>query len=71
VKNVWMGVAGVCGVIAMVALIRHDFDTAFILAAVGAVTWFLSYRVQIRDQMGSDDRQDSMDEVEANDEEES
>ena len=44
-----MAMSGVCGVAALVFLFRHDFDKAFIIAALGAVSWFLSYRVQIKE----------------------
>jgi hypothetical protein len=34
--------------VALVFLLRRDFDKAFILAAIGAVAWFLNYRVQMK-----------------------
>lgn len=47
-KIVWMIVAVLCGVIAIVFMLRRTFDVAFVVAAVGAVAWFLNYRVQAR-----------------------
>lgn len=44
----WMMVAAAAAIVAAVFLWRRDFDTAFVVAAVGAVAWFLNYRVQVR-----------------------
>jgi hypothetical protein len=43
--------ASACAVAAIVLTLRHDFDKAFIVAAVGAVAWFLNYRVQVRERL--------------------
>jgi hypothetical protein len=45
---VWMMVAAVAVIVAAVFLWQRDFNTAFIVAAVGAVAWFLNYRVQMK-----------------------
>lgn len=41
----------VCAVAAAVLALRNNFDRAFMVAAVGAVCWFLSYRVQVREKL--------------------
>ena len=49
VKIFWMIVAAVAIVMAGVFLWRRDFDTAFIVAALGMVAWFLNYRAQMKE----------------------
>jgi hypothetical protein len=44
-----MSVAGVAIVMAGVFLWRRDFDTAFVIAALGMVAWFLNYRAQMKE----------------------
>lgn len=43
-----MGLAGACIVIAAIFMWRRDFNTAFVIAVVGAVAWFLNYRIQMK-----------------------
>lgn len=43
-----MGLAGTCIVIAAIFMWRRDFDTAFVIAVVGVVAWFLNYRIQMK-----------------------
>ena len=44
-----MIVAAVAIVLAGVFLWWRDFDTAFVIAALGMVAWFLNYRAQMKD----------------------
>jgi hypothetical protein len=44
-----MIVAAVAIVVAGVLLWRRDFDTAFVIAALGMVAWFLNYRAQMKE----------------------
>jgi hypothetical protein len=44
-----MILAAVAIVMAGVFLWRRDFDTAFVIAALGMVAWFLYYRVQMKE----------------------
>ena len=44
-----MILAGVAIIVAGVFLWRQDFDTAFVIAALGVVAWFLNYRVQMKE----------------------
>ena len=40
--------AGVAIAVAGYFLFHRDFDTAFVIAAAGAVAWFLNYRAQMK-----------------------
>lgn len=42
-----MIMAAVGGMVAMLLVLRDDYDMAFVAAAVGAVCWFLGYRQQL------------------------
>lgn len=44
-----MILAGVAIVVAGVFLLRRDFDTAFVIAALGMVAWFLNYRARMKE----------------------
>jgi hypothetical protein len=44
-----MIIAAVAIVMAGVFLWRRDFDTAFVVAALGMVAWFLNYRAQLKE----------------------
>jgi len=46
-----MIVAAVAIVMAGIFLWRRDFDTAFVIAALGMVAWFLNYRAQMKEIM--------------------
>lgn len=43
-----MIVAGVCIVVAAFFILRGDLNTAFVVAALGIVAWFLNYRIQMK-----------------------
>jgi len=49
VKIFWMIVSGVSIVVAAYFVLLRDFDIAFVVAAAGAVAWFLNYRAQMRE----------------------
>ena len=59
-KRVWIIVAAAFAITALVFLFRGSYDRAFIAAALGAVSWFLSYRVQMRDLIGPDEPEDDL-----------
>ena len=44
-----MIVAAVAIVVAGLFMLRRDFDTAFVIAALGMVAWFLNYRAQMKE----------------------
>ena len=56
-KSVWMIIAGLCITVAAVFLLRRDFSTAFVIAAIGMIAWFLNYRIQMK-ELTADTRQD-------------
>ena len=51
-KNVWVPIAVVCMLAAIVLVIRLNFEAAFVVAVIGAVAWFLNYRQQVRTRLG-------------------
>jgi hypothetical protein len=55
VRTFWIVVSAVCGATAVYFAVRQDYDKMFIAAVVGAVAWFLSYRVQLREKLDEDD----------------
>ncbi len=63
-KTLWMILAGVGGVVAVVFVFRGDYEKAFVAAAAGAVCWFLSYRQQVRAMLPSEDEVNQEDEDE-------
>ena len=63
-KTLFMILAGVGGVLAVVFVFRGDYEKAFVAAAAGAVCWFLNYRQQLRATLPSDDEENQEDEDE-------
>lgn len=61
VKLFWMILAGVCIVVAAVFLLRRDLNTAFVIAALGLVAWFLNYRAQMKAIVAAADLQENSD----------
>jgi hypothetical protein len=61
VKTFWIIVAALCGVTAVFFALRNEYENAFIAAALGAVAWFLNYRVQLREKLGDTDQTDEQD----------
>ena len=47
-KAVWLIVALMLAVVAVVCMWRGNFDAAFVAAVLGAVAWFLNYRAQAK-----------------------
>ncbi len=40
--------SGICIVAAPVLLLRGELNTAFVIATLGIVAWFLNYRIQMK-----------------------
>ena len=59
-----MILAGVGGVVAVVFVLRGDYEKAFVAAAAGAVCWFLNYRQQLRATLPDEDEDNQEDEDE-------
>lgn len=68
-KLVWIILAGLGAVLAVVFVLKGDYDKAFIAAAAGAVCWFLNYRVQVRELVRSNEQGKTEEQIETNDEE--
>lgn len=51
----WLTVAGCCIALAAVLLIRGDFDSAFVVAVIGMIAWFLNYRTQVQKSLAAED----------------
>lgn len=47
--------AAVGGLVAILMVLRENYDYAFVAAAAGAVCWFLSYRQQLRATLPKED----------------
>ncbi len=58
-KLFWMIVAGICIVVAGVYMLRGDFNTAFVIAALGMIFWFLNYRAQMKEVIAAADLEDN------------
>ncbi len=66
-KIVWIILAAIGAVLAIVFVMKGDYEKAFLAAAAGAVCWFLSYRVQMKEIVQSNE---SANEQTENDDEE-
>jgi len=58
-KLFWMIVAGICIVVAAFYMLRGDFNTAFFVAALGMIFWFLNYRAQMKEVIATADLEES------------
>lgn len=54
-----MIIAGACIMVAAFFLLRRDFDTAFVIAALGLVAWFLNYRARMKETIAAADLQEN------------
>ena len=52
-ERIWIMLAAVMVVVAGALLWRNNVSAAFVTATMGAVAWFLSYRVQIRTKIAA------------------
>ncbi len=50
-KNVWVPIAAVFMIVGAVFLIQLKFESAFVVAVLGAVAWFLNYRGQVKTRL--------------------
>jgi len=64
VKTLWIILAGVGGVLAVVFVFRGEYENAFVAAAAGAVCWILNYRWQLRESLPSEDEENEEDDDE-------
>lgn len=47
-KTLWLIVAVTLGIVAVVFMWRGNFDSAFVVAVLAIVAWFLNFRVQAK-----------------------
>lgn len=71
--SIWTIASILLLIAAAIFLLREKYDTAFVLAALGAIAWILNYRFQIRktvnDETGTtEDEMDASDEDDEDDE---
>jgi len=66
-----MILAGICILAAISFLLRGDLNTAFVIASLGIVAWFLNYRVQMKGIIATADLEQSNEEDVAKDGEDS
>ena len=60
----WMIASALLLIVAAVFLWRNNLSAAFVIAALGACTWFLSYRAQMRSKIVDDEsNEETEDEV--------
>jgi preprotein translocase subunit SecF len=59
-----MILAGVCIMVAAFFLLRRNFDTAFVIAALGLLAWFLNYRAQMKEIIAAANLQENSSEDE-------
>jgi hypothetical protein len=48
-KQVWQALAFMCVLAAAVCLWFGHFDAAFVIATIGALAWFLNFRVSAKE----------------------
>ena len=58
-KLFWMILSGVCILAAAFFLLRGELNTAFVIATLGIVAWFLNYRIQMKAIVDAADREQS------------
>jgi hypothetical protein len=61
VRRFWIIVASALAVTALILFLRSDYEKAFIAATVGAVSWMLSYRAQMRDLVRANEPPENLD----------
>jgi hypothetical protein len=52
-ERIWIIVAGLFLVVAALFLWRNNLSAAFVTATLGAVAWFIGYRVQLGAQISA------------------
>ena len=52
-----MILSGVCILVAAFFILRGDLNTAFVIATLGIVAWFLNYRIQLKAIVDAADRE--------------
>jgi len=53
-ERAWTIASGILLLVALAMLWRNNLSAAFVIAALGIVAWFLSYRTQLRARISAD-----------------
>jgi len=64
-ERIWILFSGLLMVVAAFFLWRNNLSTAFVIAALGACAWFLSYRSQLRKKISAEESDDAEDDHES------
>jgi Flp pilus assembly protein TadB len=54
-ERAWMIASALFLIVAAICLWRNNLSAAFVIAALGACSWFLSYRAQMRSKIVDDE----------------
>ncbi|HUE82581.1 MAG TPA: hypothetical protein VMM84_10760 [Pyrinomonadaceae bacterium] len=57
-KVFWLALSGVCIVVAGVFIWLGDVVSAFVVAVIGILAWFLNYRIQMKEVADAADLED-------------
>jgi hypothetical protein len=57
-SRLWVIIAALSSVMAVVLIFQLNYEAAFVVAAVGVVAWFLNYRVQVKKRLNEYDLED-------------
>ena len=63
-ERIWITIAALFALAAGVLLWRNNMPAAFVTATLGAVAWFLSYRVQLRARIDTAEESTELDDHE-------
>lgn len=56
IERIWITLSGILLVVAAGFVWRNNYSAAFVIAALGACAWFLSYRAQLKAKLPDEDR---------------
>lgn len=54
-RTFWIVVSALGGATAVYFVLRDDYEKMFVAATIGAMAWFLSYRVRLREKLDRDE----------------
>lgn len=64
IERVWITLSGLLLVVAAGFVWRNNYSAAFVIAALGACAWFLSYRAQLKAKLPDEEQNGDEEEVE-------
>jgi hypothetical protein len=68
-ERIWIIASSLLLIAAAICLWRNNLSAAFVIATLGAVAWFLSYRAQLRRKNAETEKADEQPDSEEFDEE--